>query len=295
MSGWVCLHRALIDWEWYDDTNTVRLFVHLLLKANHKPKVWRGEHIPAGSFITGRKALSEETGLSERNIRTCFDKLKSTGEVTIKATNKYSLVTITNWDIYQQKGNEATSKKTNKAPNERPSTDHQPTTTNNDNNDNKKDIDVLFDSFWASGIRKAAKKQAKIVFTKLLESKQQKHEFTAYLIRDIQWRLANCQKGFEELHPTTYLRNERWTDERRGQQQIKPNGSKLSLAGKSEEQTKILQARIAAGDFDQRPLGSDDAAISTQVGFGGRGQDGSSPAVDGEFYTLVPENGRVDG
>ena len=78
------MHRGLLDWEWYDDINVCRLFVHCLLRANHKPKQWRGKTIDRGQFWTSLDTLSAETGLSKKQIRVAFDKLKSTGEVASK-------------------------------------------------------------------------------------------------------------------------------------------------------------------------------------------------------------------
>lgn len=134
--GWICLHRRLLEWEWYSDVNATRLFLHCLLKANHKDKKWQGKTIPRGSFVTGRSVLADETGLTQQQIRTALNKLKSTNEITIKATNKNSLVTVVNYGVYQDKGELSTNKTTNKAPNGQPTDNQQITTTNNDNNDN---------------------------------------------------------------------------------------------------------------------------------------------------------------
>lgn len=133
--GWICLHRQMLEWEWYSDVNTTRLFIHCLLKANHKEKKWQGKVIPRGSFITGRNVLAEETGLTVRQIRTALDKLKSTNNIAIKSTNKNSLVTVINYDLYQDNNETATSKTTSNKPNERQTDDQQATTTNNDNNE----------------------------------------------------------------------------------------------------------------------------------------------------------------
>lgn len=131
-SGWITLHRKILDWEWYDDTNVVRLFIHCLLKSNHKTKSWRGNTIERGQFITSQQHLSDELGLSVRQIRTALDKLKSTGEVTVKITNKFSIISIPNYDQYQGNDKQAVNEKSVK----RQSNDSQVTTTNNDNNDN---------------------------------------------------------------------------------------------------------------------------------------------------------------
>ena len=116
MEGWISLHRKFIDWEWYDDNNVVKLFIHCLLKANHKEKSWKGVIIPIGSFISGRKQLSIETKLSEQQIRTALYKLKSTNEITIKSTNLNSLISITNWNTYQKNNQNNNQRATNEQP-----------------------------------------------------------------------------------------------------------------------------------------------------------------------------------
>jgi hypothetical protein len=40
--GFVAFPRGLIDWEWYTEPNTARLFFHLLLTANWQEKQWQG-------------------------------------------------------------------------------------------------------------------------------------------------------------------------------------------------------------------------------------------------------------
>ena len=53
-NGWIKIHRQIIEWEWYDEPNVMRLFLHLLLKANHKDKNYRGKVIKKGMLLTGR-------------------------------------------------------------------------------------------------------------------------------------------------------------------------------------------------------------------------------------------------
>lgn len=101
MSGWIKIHRKMIDWEWYTDINTKTLFFHLLLTANHAPAKWRGHTIERGQLITSLKHLSEETTLSVQQVRTSLNKLKSTSEITIKSTNKNTLITIEKYNVYQ--------------------------------------------------------------------------------------------------------------------------------------------------------------------------------------------------
>jgi len=128
--GYVKLHRALVDWEWYTEPNMVLFFIHCLLRANHKDGTWKGHDVKKGQFISGRKVLSAETGLSERNIRTCIEKLKKSGELTIKTTNKNTIFTLNNWTKYQsdEVGDQQNA-------NKRPTNDQQTTTNKNDKND----------------------------------------------------------------------------------------------------------------------------------------------------------------
>jgi len=99
--GWIKLHRQLLDWEWYGDINVMRLFIHCLLKANHKPKKWRGIEIARGQFYTSLDTLSDETGLKAMQLRTCFSKLKSTGEVTSSGMARGRMITVVSYDLYQ--------------------------------------------------------------------------------------------------------------------------------------------------------------------------------------------------
>jgi len=76
------------------------------------------------------------------------------------------------------------------------------------------EFDHAFDSFWSSGIRKLNKKKAKSVFTNILKKQADKTGFVQMLIDDVQARININQLGFTEMHPTTYLNGERWTDDK---------------------------------------------------------------------------------
>jgi hypothetical protein len=101
MSGWIKIHRKILEWEWYSDTNTFRLFMHLLLTATHKEISFRNKKLKAGSLVTSLTKLSEETGLTKREVRTALEKLKTTHEVTHQTTHQNSIITIENWNLYQ--------------------------------------------------------------------------------------------------------------------------------------------------------------------------------------------------
>lgn len=131
--GWLKLFYQFREWEWYGDPNMVALFIHLLLRANFKPVRRKGEVYGRGVVLTSREELSRETGISERTIRTCLTRLKTTNEITIKATKQGSVITITNYDKYQSQNAEndqRNDQQSDQRPtNDRPTTDQQVTSS----------------------------------------------------------------------------------------------------------------------------------------------------------------------
>jgi len=133
--GYIKLHRQIIEWEWYSDTPTRSVFIDLLLNASHNGYKWHGLDIERGQAIFGRKEASKRLGLSEQSIRSAIKHLKSTSEITIKVTNKFSLITIVNYSKYQDEDCKSTSKVTTQLTNDQPATNQQLTTTKNVNNE----------------------------------------------------------------------------------------------------------------------------------------------------------------
>lgn len=133
--GWIKLHRQILEWEWYSDNNCFRLFLHLLLKANHKEKRFKGLELKTGSIITSRDLLARETGLSSQQIRTALSKLISTNEITSVTSSQGTIIQIVRYEKYQVATNEIT--------NEQP-TNNQQVTTNKNVNKEKKFIPPTF-------------------------------------------------------------------------------------------------------------------------------------------------------
>lgn len=171
MSGWIKLHRKMLDWEWYDDVNTKVLYLHLLLTVNHVDKKWRGFDVPQGSIITGRKRLSQETGLSEQQVRTCLEKLQSTNEITIKSTSLFSLISVTNWKSHQDNNQQDNQEATN----EQPTSNQRVTTTKEGKNvkNYKEDINTPLAMLVNMGVdNKLAKEWLQVRNKKKLASTQ---------------------------------------------------------------------------------------------------------------------------
>jgi len=99
--GWIMLHRKMINWDWYKDVNTFKLFIHLILFANHESAGWRGVRIGRGEMVTSIASLSSSTGLTVRQVRTALGHLQKTGEITVKPTKLFTKITVVNYSLYQ--------------------------------------------------------------------------------------------------------------------------------------------------------------------------------------------------
>ena len=140
MEGYIKIHRQLLNWEWYEDTNAKVLFLHLLLTANYKAKRWRGMDLKAGTVITGYGKLAKSTGLSVQQVRTALDKLRVTNEITIKTSNKGTVIQVVKYSKYQL----ITSKPTD----EQQTSNNQVTTNNKEKKEKKKRV-----AHWNEGER----------------------------------------------------------------------------------------------------------------------------------------------
>lgn len=141
--GYIKLHRKILEKGYYKKSQYIHLWVHLLLIANHKSNefMWNNEIIiiKEGQLITGRKQLSEDTGISESTIERILKLLENEHQIEQQKTTKYRVITILNWSKHQ---------KVDIKRNNRRTTDGQQTdTNNNDKNDNNDNIYNIVDSF----------------------------------------------------------------------------------------------------------------------------------------------------
>lgn len=118
--GWVKTFRKIKDWEWYTDSNMVHLLLHLVLSANHEPKRWKGVDVKRGQLVVGLHSLSKQTGISVQRLRTCLTRLEKTGEINKESNKQFTLITICNYEHYQERKDT-----TNKASNNQATNDQQ--------------------------------------------------------------------------------------------------------------------------------------------------------------------------
>ena len=144
MAGdYIKIFRKMLNWGWYTDSNTKSVFLHALLKCNYAEGEYKGYQLKPGQCIFGRKKWAQELGLSEQQVRTAIEHLKSTNEITTKSTNRFTVITIEKWGFWQMDEGEATNDSTNKATNKQPTdnqqaTNKQPRTKKERNKEGKK-------------------------------------------------------------------------------------------------------------------------------------------------------------
>ena len=147
MSGWIKLHRKFTDWEWYEDDKCLRLFIHLLLKVNHKDKKWRGEIVERGSVITSLSNLSGEVNMSIQSLRTTIKHLESTGDIAKKSTNKLTKLIVCNYNSYQDE-----QQATNNQANKQLTSNQQATNSKQECKNKENEKKVIYSAFYDSQI-----------------------------------------------------------------------------------------------------------------------------------------------
>ena len=151
MSGWIKIHRKFLDWEWFNKSEAVHLFLFMLIKANHKSGKWQGIDIERGQFISSLGNISNATGISVQTIRTILKKLEKTNEIELKSTSQFTIVTICKYECYQDENETPNKQITNNQ-----QTPNKQLTTNKNEKKEKNEKEVILDS-WIN-YRKSAKK-----------------------------------------------------------------------------------------------------------------------------------------
>lgn len=144
--GWIKLHRKFKEKGFYKKSSYVHLWVHILLKANHKEKemMWNNSTITInkGEFVTGRKILSEETGIPEGTIENILKFFESEQQIEQQKTTKFRLIKVKKWENYQLSN--SVKQQNEQQMNNRVTTDEQQMNTNKkdkkEKNDKKKDL-----------------------------------------------------------------------------------------------------------------------------------------------------------
>jgi hypothetical protein len=218
--GYVKLYRKLLDSVIWDNEKALKIWIWCLLKANHKDKiVLLGRQrisIKSGEFVFGSLKAKNELKMAISTIWYYLNFFKTESQVEIKATNKYSIITILNWKSYQGIENKLESKKKAKLKTNRKQIGNKVETNKNDikNDKNVKNnnTDGDFDKFYSAYPRKVAKPAAIRAFKKIKPN----HELLNAILKDIEMRKKSrewLKSGGQFIpYPATYLNQRRWED-----------------------------------------------------------------------------------
>ena len=214
-NGFILLHRKIVEWEWYQNPNTFRVFLHCLLMANYTDGRFEGMDIKRGQFVTSLPNLSKQTRLSVQQVRTALDHLKLTGEITDYSTSKFRVITVVKYDQYQQDNRQNNSQSTGEqqASNRRATGEQQQYNNNNKNNNDKKNNNELFDRFWSVYPRKVGKENARKAFAKVNPD-----ETLLNTMIEAVTKQSKCDQWIRDggqyiPHPATWINGHRWEDE----------------------------------------------------------------------------------
>jgi len=134
VDGYIKLDRNLLEKPIFQNEKLLKVWIWCLLKANHKPSsVLVGRRkidLQPGQFITGRNKAGEELKMSPSTVRDYLTFLSLNKSIDIKPDNKFSLITVVNWELYQSKKYKSDSKTDNK----KTSNQHQINTDKNGKN-----------------------------------------------------------------------------------------------------------------------------------------------------------------
>lgn len=107
--GWIKLHRKILDCEiWVDDSEKFdkrSAWIDLLLLANHRDKQIIFDNKPMtverGQYVTSVRKLSARWGWGNQKTLKFLKLLEDLMMITKESDNRRTLITITNYEVYQ--------------------------------------------------------------------------------------------------------------------------------------------------------------------------------------------------
>lgn len=113
MEGWVKNHRQIKEWKYYKKDGYAHLWQHIIREAKYSETTNKlGQVIIRGQLDTGRKRLSEETGLHPSKVERILTILENEQQIEQQKTNQNRVITILNYDQFQAPDNELNNQRT---------------------------------------------------------------------------------------------------------------------------------------------------------------------------------------
>ena len=98
--GWIKLRRAFAKLNWYSDSKMVHVFIHLVLSASSYNIEWLGIPVKVGQMVTSRRRIVIETGIADKTVKICLNKLVSANMITVSQMGNYIIITICDYEKY---------------------------------------------------------------------------------------------------------------------------------------------------------------------------------------------------
>lgn len=216
-NGWVKIHRKLLENPIFTNGNFLKIWLYLLLNAQHKPNklLWNSKvvNLEPGQLLTGRKRIAKDTKVKETSVERCLQLLESLGQIGQQKTNKYRVITLLNWRYYQDKGQQTDNKRTTNGQ----QMDTYKNVKNDKNVKNKhtpsSQGDDLFERFWTAYPKKVGKGAALKAWKKTKPSQEMAARIIAAIIQQRGQERWQEEGGRFIPNPATWLNHGRWDDE----------------------------------------------------------------------------------
>lgn len=92
--------RTMLEWPWYDAPKMRMLFLHLLMVAETKERVWRDRTLRRGDVIVNYDILSTESGIPKKDLGTVINDLVEAEEIGICTVGDFVIISINNYDDF---------------------------------------------------------------------------------------------------------------------------------------------------------------------------------------------------
>lgn len=225
MSGWIKLHRGIFDHWIAGDPEYFSVWLRMLSDANFEDKkqLFNGAliEIKRGQIIFGLEAWSTKTKVGISKLRRMLDLLEKEKMISRQKTNKFSLISILNYERYQSDDRQNASKtqaddKQTATPKEVKNIKNKDLVDSGESPSLKTDfLTDLFDRFWKNYQTKQGKQKARASFCRFLKGKSENQSrFWMNLMLNY---YLHCKEngvlGYDGLHAATYINQKRWEDD----------------------------------------------------------------------------------
>ena len=220
MDGWLKLYRSILDSAVFQDAEILKVWIWLLCSVSFEQHdiICCGKviHLKSGQIATGRKKIAQCTDLNETKVYRALTALKSLGNIEIKATNKYSIITVVNWDKYQEENGKRTTneQQTNSKQTSEEQQNDSKTTQHKNGKNGKNEKEIYMCPFFERAWELFPNKKGKSAVSKKAMRELAEAGETVVIDAIENYKAEIQRKGTEEkyiLHGSTFF-NGRWRD-----------------------------------------------------------------------------------